>query len=68
MREKLKADALLYDTEKKRIMYMLFQTSDVLFAGMKPWFESNEDGATLNEFFEEAKYFTEVYCLKADAK
>ena len=47
---------------------MLFQTFDVLFAGIKAWFESNEDDAILDEFFEDVKHLTEVHHLKTDAK
>ena len=33
--KKLIADTPLYNIEKKRIVYMLSQTSDILFAGMR---------------------------------
>ena len=68
IKEKLIADAPLYDTERKRVVYALSQTSDILFAGMQSWFESNEDTPTLEEFFEEAEHLTGVHRLKADAK
>ena len=62
------ADAPLYNSERKRIVYALSQTSDILFEGMQYWFESNDDNATWEEFLEEAKPLTGVHRLKADAK
>ena len=35
---------------------------------MRVWFESNEDGATLDKFLKEAKYLPRVHHLKVDAK
>ena len=59
---------MLYNIEKKHIVYTLSHTSDVLFAEMRVWFESNKDDAILDEFFKQAKHFTGVHHLKADVK
>ena len=47
---------------------MLSQTSNVFFAEVRAWFESNKDDATLDEFLEKAKQLTGIHYLKANAK
>ena len=68
IREKLIADTLLYDIKRKRIVYMLSQTSNVLFAEITAWFESKKDAVTLDKFFKKAKHLMGVHHLKADIK